>query len=106
MATHALALIEEERLRPTDGIVPGLDQPELATGGGWSGDGTGEAGPPLSRREREILELVEAGKTRKEVAFDLGVTHSTVRVLYSRAMKKLGRHWRPAVTRRDVTTGA
>jgi DNA-binding NarL/FixJ family response regulator len=103
MAMHALALVEEH-LAPTRGDAPAFDQPTLTTRG-WSGAGTREAGPPLSPREKEILTLVHAGKTRKEVAFDLGVTHSTVRVLYSRAMKKLGGRWQPAVARRDVTTG-
>lgn len=46
---------------------------------------------PLSPRERQILDLITAGQSQKEVAFDLGVSDATVRVLYSRAMKKLGR---------------
>jgi DNA-binding NarL/FixJ family response regulator len=46
---------------------------------------------PLTRREREILDSVLAGLTHKEIAFELGVSDTTVRVLYSRAMKKLGR---------------
>jgi len=45
----------------------------------------------LTPRERQILDLVTGGRTHKEVAFDLGVSDATVRVLYSRAMKKLGR---------------
>jgi DNA-binding NarL/FixJ family response regulator len=46
---------------------------------------------PLSPRERQILDAVLRGQTHKEVAFDLGVSNATVRVLYSRAMRKLGR---------------
>jgi len=46
---------------------------------------------PLSPREREIVDRVLGGRTRKEVAFELGLSDATVRVLYSRAMKKLGR---------------
>jgi DNA-binding NarL/FixJ family response regulator len=46
---------------------------------------------PLSPRERQILELIATGRSHKEVAFDLGLSDATVRVLYSRAMKKLGR---------------
>jgi DNA-binding NarL/FixJ family response regulator len=45
----------------------------------------------LSPRERQILELIATGRSQKEVAFDLGLSDATVRVLYSRAMKKLGR---------------
>ena len=51
---------------------------------------------PLSPRERQIVDLVTGGRTHKEVAFDLGVSDVTVRVLYARAMKKLGRSKRPA----------
>lgn len=46
---------------------------------------------PLTPRERQILELVLGGRTTKEVAFELGLSSATVRVLYARAMKKLGR---------------
>jgi DNA-binding NarL/FixJ family response regulator len=45
---------------------------------------------PLSPRERQILAMLDEGKTRKEVAYDLAIACSTVRVLYSRAMRKLG----------------
>jgi DNA-binding NarL/FixJ family response regulator len=47
---------------------------------------------PLSPRERQIVDGVLGGRTRKEVAFELGLSDATVRVLYSRAMKKLGRN--------------
>ncbi|HEY2902230.1 MAG TPA: helix-turn-helix transcriptional regulator [Polyangia bacterium] len=47
--------------------------------------------PPLSPRERQVLDLIHSGKTQKEVAFHLGLSDATVRVLYSRAMAKLGR---------------
>jgi DNA-binding NarL/FixJ family response regulator len=46
---------------------------------------------PLTPRERQVLDSVLGGRTHKETAFDLGVSGATVRVLYSRAMKKLGR---------------
>jgi DNA-binding NarL/FixJ family response regulator len=50
----------------------------------------------LSVRERQILRLIMNGRSRKEVAFDLQLAHSTVRVLYSRAMRKLGQGGREA----------
>ena len=43
----------------------------------------------LSAREHQVVVLVGEGRTRKEVAFELNIAHSTVRVLYSRARKKL-----------------
>jgi DNA-binding NarL/FixJ family response regulator len=49
----------------------------------------------LTPRERQILDLIVGGSSPKEVAFDLGLSDATVRVLYARAMKKLGRSRRP-----------
>jgi DNA-binding NarL/FixJ family response regulator len=46
---------------------------------------------PLSPRERQILSLVVAGRSHKEAAYELGTSDATVRVLYARAMRKLGR---------------
>lgn len=48
-------------------------------------------GPSLTPREQEIVDWVRKGKTHKEIAFDLGISDATVRVLSARAMKKLGR---------------
>jgi DNA-binding NarL/FixJ family response regulator len=62
---------------------------------GWSCVQERRADRPLSPRERQILSLIIDGKTRKEVAYDLEIAHSTVRVIYSRAMKKLGGRWQP-----------
>ena len=56
---------------------------------------------PLSPRERQILNLVVGGLSHKEAAFDLGLSDATVRVLYARAMKKLGR-FKAARRRRSV----
>jgi DNA-binding NarL/FixJ family response regulator len=69
---------------------------------GWLLVSPSERRAALSPREQQILELVTAGRSQKEVAFDLGLSDATVRVLYSRAMKKLGRRRgrRPAESRR------
>ncbi|HXI54728.1 MAG TPA: helix-turn-helix transcriptional regulator [Polyangia bacterium] len=58
---------------------------------GWSLAPHGGPRAPLTPRERQIVDSVLDGRTTKEIAFDLGVSDATVRVLYSRAMKKLGR---------------
>ena len=58
---------------------------------GWRLVSPGEKPGRLSPRERQILDMITAGSTQKEVAFDLGISDATVRVLYARAMKKLGR---------------
>lgn len=45
--------------------------------------------PRLSRRELEILELIECGKSVKETARELGVAAKTVENVQSRLFKKL-----------------
>lgn len=51
----------------------------------------------LSRREQEVVARVARGASDKEVAHDLGIAASTVRVLLARAGAKLG-----ATTKRDL----
>jgi DNA-binding NarL/FixJ family response regulator len=48
----------------------------------------GERG--LSPREREVLRLVAAGETNKEIAASLGVSHETVKTMLARIFGKLG----------------
>jgi DNA-binding NarL/FixJ family response regulator len=50
----------------------------------------GHAAAPLAPREREIVELVAAGRSNAEIAADLGVTESTVKTHLARAQVKLG----------------
>lgn len=44
----------------------------------------------LSPREREILRLVAAGTTNREIAAELGIGEQTVKTLVARAFAKLG----------------
>ncbi len=44
----------------------------------------------LSQREGQVLSLLLLGRTPKIVAYELGIAHSTVRVLSSRALAKVG----------------
>lgn len=44
----------------------------------------------LSLRERQVMSLLLLGRTPKVVAYELGIAHSTVRVLVSRALAKVG----------------
>jgi DNA-binding NarL/FixJ family response regulator len=70
--------------------------PESFVGGrGWSRSSDQEGERPLTARERQIVGLIGEGKTPKEIAYELAIAHSTVRVIYSRAMKKLGGVWQP-----------
>jgi DNA-binding CsgD family transcriptional regulator len=55
---------------------------------------------PLSPREREVLEGLARGLSRKEVAYELGISASTVRVLLQRAARKLEENDHDALIRR------
>jgi DNA-binding CsgD family transcriptional regulator len=44
----------------------------------------------LSARERQVVAFAALGKTNKLIAYELGLSDSTVRVLLARAAKKLG----------------
>jgi FixJ family two-component response regulator len=43
----------------------------------------------LTRREREVLEYVVAGKLNKQIAVDLGIAEQTVKVHRARVMEKM-----------------
>jgi DNA-binding NarL/FixJ family response regulator len=98
---HVLETNGYESINPTPPAsdvspsVESFDALEHVAFKGWSCQRERRADRPLSPRERQILTLIIDGKTPKEVAYDLQIAHSTVRVIYSRAMKKLGGHWQP-----------
>ncbi|MEW6249155.1 MAG: response regulator transcription factor [Planctomycetota bacterium] len=53
----------------------------------------------LTPREREVLELVVAGRANKQIAAELGVTQKTVEVHRKRVMQKMGVRSAVALTR-------
>lgn len=53
-------------------------------------DPTDKPVPALSRREREVLEILARGQTDKEAAQALGVSLGSVRVYRKRLQAKLG----------------
>ena len=46
--------------------------------------------PPLSRRQQQVLDLLVAGCTLKEIAFELGIKPSTVRMHLAHIKQRLG----------------
>jgi DNA-binding CsgD family transcriptional regulator len=44
----------------------------------------------LSEREREVVALALKGCGNKTIAYELGLAHSTIRVLMARAASKFG----------------
>jgi DNA-binding NarL/FixJ family response regulator len=59
----------------------------------------------LSRREREVLRLVAAGATNRDVAAELGVGDETVKTLVSRTFAKLGARKRAEAVSRAYDLG-
>jgi len=51
----------------------------------------------LSVRERQVLRQASLGRHNKAIAYEMGLAHSTVRVLLARAAAKVGAH-----SRRDL----
>jgi DNA-binding NarL/FixJ family response regulator len=49
-------------------------------------------GPPLSLRERQVLQLIAEGKTTKQIAMMLGVSAKTVESHRGKLMQKLDIH--------------
>ena len=67
---------------------------------------TGEAaGPPLSKREREVLELIAGGATNREIAERLYLSPHTVKEYSSTLYRKLGVRNRAEAARRAEQLG-
>ncbi len=47
-------------------------------------------GERLTRREREVLELIAAGRSNKRIAFELGIAEKTVKTHVGHVLAKLG----------------
>jgi DNA-binding NarL/FixJ family response regulator len=61
-------------------------------GGPWSSDRVDFAGPHLSAREREVIQLLAEGKSNKEVAALLNLSVKTVQTHRANITRKLNLH--------------
>jgi DNA-binding NarL/FixJ family response regulator len=68
-------------------------------------DGTEQKTPPLSKREREILQKVADGATTRQVATDLGISPHTVKTHLERIFEKLGANDRAQAVAIAIRTG-
>ncbi len=72
---------------------------------GQASSGPRSAFDALSGREREVLQLLAEGKSTKEIAYELGLSASTVAVHRKNMMGKLGISSLPALTKYAVVEG-
>lgn len=61
--------------------------------------------PPLTTRQREILQLITEGKTTKEIAFVLGLSIKTVESHRAQIMERLNIHDIPGLVRYAMKFG-
>lgn len=80
-----------EREAPALAIIMGrANDQTMAREAGVAGVPGDDPGAKLSKREREVLELLARGKTNKEIAGSLYIAESTVKVHVRRILEKLG----------------
>ncbi len=60
----------------------------------------------LSDREQQVAVLAALGRSNKLIAYELGLAHSTVRVLIARAARKIGAHSRGDLIARLTASGS
>jgi DNA-binding NarL/FixJ family response regulator len=78
-----------ETVLDEDGIGDWLLEEFRRFGGGMFGEEE-QFFAPLSPREMEILELVIQGMSNREIAYDLGISHQTVKNHMTSILSKLG----------------
>jgi DNA-binding NarL/FixJ family response regulator len=77
----------------------------VLAGNRYIAPGIGGPGPALSTRERQILQLTAEGKSRKEVAFALGISEKTVAFHKDNLKRKLGLRSTAQLTRYALDQG-
>ncbi len=77
----------------------------VLAGNRYIAPGIGGHGPTLSTRERQILQLTAEGKSRKELAFALGISEKTVAFHKENLKRKLGLRSTAQLTRYALDQG-
>ena len=74
-----------------DAVVAGQRwvDPEIAERTRRGAERKAASAPPLTRRERELIELVRQGLRNRDIAAELGVTEGTVKVYLHAIFDKL-----------------
>ena len=73
----------------------GEEKGHKANGNGTNGTPEINAGTPLSRRERQTLELLLTGNAEKQIAAQLSISKHTVHVYVKSLYKRFGVNSRP-----------
>ncbi|HJT87969.1 MAG TPA: LuxR C-terminal-related transcriptional regulator [Bryobacteraceae bacterium] len=60
---------------------------------------------PLTAREREVLTLIGAGRSTRQISADLGITFKTAAIHRSRILQKFGVHNTAELVRRAIGCG-
>ncbi len=85
------AVMEGERYIPSI-AVDGADGPSPFEGGAERSAGPAEDSPfrKLTEREQEIMRLLIAGKSNKQIGLDLGLQEITIKIHLRNAYRKIG----------------
>jgi DNA-binding NarL/FixJ family response regulator len=99
---HEILAAVESVLSGVRYITPGVGGDQLEQ---WRDPARAAATLRLSARERQILQLTAEGKSRKEVAFTLGISEKTVAFHKNNLTRKLGLRSTAQLTRYALEEG-
>jgi len=95
MAQHKPIFTEPITIPTPEGFHENLAQADYA----------GDPGPPVTVREREVLQLLVEGKSSKQIAQALSISTKTVKAHRANMMRKLNLHSLTALVRYAIRNG-